>query len=461
MRRRLALGALLAAMGLAAAAVAGTLLALNGPAGGPDAHLAQAAATALGGLLVVLLAWRWLDARVALPVERMAAELRARSHAGVGRPLDADVASALGDLGPAAASLTRALAEERADRDERLRAATEALEAERANLVEILSEIPVAILVVDERDRLRLYDRQSVHVLGGVATLALGRSIFDYLEQAPLREALERLDSGPERHFLDADLPRADGSGPVRARIRRLGGRGGFALTIEVNDAVTAERPLVFDFSALPSGDGAVADTPLSDLTCVIFDTETTGLDPAGDALVQIAAVRGMKGRRIPGESFETLVDPGRPIPPLASRVHGITDEVVKGAPGPIPAIAAFHNFARGSVLVAHNAPFDLAFLRRQGEGIRFDHPVLDTVLLSAAVFGEGVPHTLDAIAQRLEVDLPAAVRHTAPGDAQATADVLFRLIEILEARGVRTFGDAVAAMRRHERLLRDPNRPE
>lgn len=458
MRRSLALGALLAAIGLAAAAAGGAMLALNGP-GGEGAHLVQAAATMFGGLLVVLMAWRWLDARVALAVDRMAAELRARSHAGVGRPLDPDAARALGDLGPAVAALTRELIHERSDRAERLRAATEALEAERANLAEILSEIPVAILVVDERDRLRLYDRQSVHALGGTATLALGRSILDYLEEAPLRAALDRLDARPQAHFLDADLPRADGSGPVRARVRRLGGRRGFALTIEISDAVTAERPLVFDFSALPTGEGALADTRLSDLTFVVFDTETTGLDPAADALVQIAAVRAMKGRCIPGETFETLVDPGRPIPRLAARVHGITDEAVRGAPGPIPAIAAFHAFARGAVLVAHNAPFDLAFLRRQGEGIRFDHPVLDTVLLSAAVFGGGVSHTLDAIAERLDVELPAALRHTAPGDARATAEVLFRLIGILEARGVATFGDAVAAMRRHERLLRDPNR--
>ncbi len=459
MRRRLALGAAAAALGLVAAAAAGAALVLNGPGGGGGAVVAQAGATAFGGVLVVAAAWRWLDARVALPAERLAAELRARCHGGVTGPLEAEAWGAMGDLGPATSALALQLARERADREARLRAATEALEAERRDLVETLSEIPVAILVVDGDDRLRLYDRQSSHALSAVATLALGRSIFDYLEREAVGDALAALDAGPAGGFVDRDLPKADGSGCLRARVRRLSGGRGFVLAIEAGDAIPAERPLVFDFSALPEDGGAVMERPLADLTYVVVDTETTGLDPARDALVQIAAVRGMKGRRIAGETFETLVDPGRPIPGAASRIHGITDERVAGAPGPIPAIAALHHFARGAVLVAHNAPFDLAFLRRQGAGIRFDHPVLDTVLLSAAVWGQGVPHTLDAIAERLEVDLPAGLRHTAPGDAQATADVLFRLLGILEGRGVATFGDAVGAMRRHERLFRDPNR--
>ena len=120
----------------------------------------------------------------------------------------------------------------------------------------------------------------------------------------------------------------------------------------------------------------------------------------------------------------------------------------------------AFHRFAEGAVLVAHNAPFDLAFLRRHGDaaGAAFDHPVLDTVLLSAAVFGEAVPHTLDAIAERLGVALDPAARHTATGDAVATAEVLLHLLPVLEAAGVRTLGDAIAAMRRHQRLLPDLN---
>ena len=459
MRRRLALGAALVFLGFVAALGAGVFVAGRQAPAETGALFAAAGVASFGALLVVGLAWRWLDTVLAAGVDRLAAEMRARAHAAVAGPIDSGPVAGLGDLGPAASALAVALAEERAERDARLREATTALEAERRNLVEILSEIPVAILVADAEHRLLLYDRQSVHALAGVATLVLGRSLFDYLAEAPIREVLACLDAAPERHFADADLPTADGTATLRARVRRTGPDRGYTLAIEVEDAILAERPLVFDFAALPSPGGDVAATPLAELRYAIFDTETTGLDPERDRLVQIGAVRGAHGRRIHGETFETLVDPGGPIPASASRVHGITDERVAGAPGAVAALAAFHHFAREAVLVAHNAPFDLAFLRRQGGGIRFDHPVLDTVLLSAAVFGEEVPHTLDAIAGRLEVPISAAERHTAMGDAVATADVLFRLLQILEGRGVRTFGEAVAAMRRHERLLADPNR--
>ena len=156
------------------------------------------------------------------------------------------------------------------------------------------------------------------------------------------------------------------------------------------------------------------------------------------------------------GEAFDTLVDPRRPIPATASRVHGITTEMVAGAPSPARAVADFHRFARGETLVAHNAPFDLAFLSRHARrgGFDFDVPVLDTVLLSAALFGESAPHGLDAIAERLGVEIGAAARHTAIGDAAATAAVLLRMIPMLQAAGIITLEDAIAAMRRHQRLM-------
>src|SRR5690606_2091540 len=125
------------------------------------------------------------------------------------------------------------------------------------------------------------------------------------------------------------------------------------------------------------------------------------GLLPAeGDEIVQIAALRIVNGRRVAGEVFETLVDPGRAIPALSTRVHGITQQMVAGAPVIARAGRALHDFARGAVLIAHNAPFDMAFLRRHEAaiGARFDHPVLDTVLLSAVLFGRQEDHSLDAL---------------------------------------------------------------
>ncbi|MBE3637128.1 exonuclease domain-containing protein [Mangrovicoccus algicola] len=219
-------------------------------------------------------------------------------------------------------------------------------------------------------------------------------------------------------------------------------------------------RDAVYDFDLLAQGDHADIDaTPLSRLTCVIFDTETTGLAPhGGDEIVQIAALRVVNGRLVPGEEIDQLVDPGRPIPPGATRIHGITDAMVAGAPGIAEAGAQLHRFARRAVLVAHNAPFDMAFLHRHAAeiGAEFDNPVLDTVLISAVLFGPGEAHTLDALAARLGVALPGAVRHTAAGDARATAGVFLRMIPMLEARGLVTFGDLLDAMARNTRLARE-----
>ena len=83
---------------------------------------------------------------------------------------------------------------------------------------------------------------------------------------------------------------------------------------------------------------------------------------------------------------------------------------------------------------------------------------MLDTVLLSAVVFGQNETHSLDALAHRLGMTIPEEVRHTAIGDTRATADALLKLLPMLKARKVTTFGEALAEVRRHGRLLKDLN---
>lgn len=221
-------------------------------------------------------------------------------------------------------------------------------------------------------------------------------------------------------------------------------------------------RRVTYDFELLfKARDRALAETSLADLTCVVFDTETTGLLPdEGDEIVQIAGVRIVNGRRVAGEVFDTLVAPGRPIPPKSTAVHGITDAMVAGAPTVPEALARFHRFAEGAVLIAHNAPFDMAFLRRREAeiGVRFDHPVLDTVLLSAVVYGQTESHSLDALSERLGILIPEDARHTALGDAIATAEAFLKLVPMLAGRGIVTFGDVLGEVRKHGRLLRDLN---
>ena len=208
-----------------------------------------------------------------------------------------------------------------------------------------------------------------------------------------------------------------------------------------------------YDFNLLKPGElGAIAERSLRELTYVVFDTETTGLEPSkGDKIIQIAGVRIFNGRLLTGEAFDHLVDPVRTIPPLATRITGITPEMVKGKPRIEDILPRFHNFVGDAVLVAHNAAFDMKLLHLNQDlcGIRFDNPVLDTVLLSAIVHDHADEHTLDAVAERFSIEIPPENRHTAFGDALATAKVLLKLIDLLEAHGIRRLGEAIEASSR------------
>lgn len=221
-------------------------------------------------------------------------------------------------------------------------------------------------------------------------------------------------------------------------------------------------RKVVYDFELLsPARTDKLADTRLDKLTYVVFDSETTGLNPRqGDEIVQLAAVRIVNGRRVEGEVFDTLVNPGRAIPPVSTEVHGITDAMVADAPPVAEVVRRFHKFAEGAVLIAHNAPFDMEFLRRvEGQlGLTFDMPVLDTVLLSAVVYGQHEVHSLDALSHRLGITIPEEDRHTALGDTLATADAFLKLMPMLAGRGLVTFGAVLTEVRKHGRLLKDLN---
>jgi DNA polymerase III subunit epsilon len=653
--------------------------------GSPEALSAFVTAAAVASFAVLgLTAWIWLlfDENVAKAIEGLSSRLRARAHADAGSTLDTERARYLGDLAPAAVAVSDTLAETRNALAQAVQRETTRLATEKARLEALLADVPEGVLLCSPEHKIVFYNGQVAELFGGGQGPGLDRPVFDYLREAPIRHAYERLlaaeesdaasdllcattqgaqvlsgrmrllrlpeeDQGYPGYVLTlrdvtADLaihavrerlleeifdrvrrPAAnlqtvigvrevgEGqaldaalAGEVRAltgaitelgrryddgraewwpmsetrardladgiagRLAVLGiptdvsadrlmlrcdafeivalvsrlaerlvacGRSegltlrlaadppGAAITmswigpslpvahleawldepLEVGHAdVTgravlhthgtecwpeacvdgraalflpfrAARPAVspphpapraatYDFDLLSKArTAAVSDRKLADLVYVVFDTETTGLLPSqGDEIVQIAAVRCVNGRRVQTEKFESLVNPGRRIPNASIAVHRVTNEMVADAPGIDEIGRRFYRFAEGAVLVAHNAPFDLEFLRRHENGIghRFDHPVLDTVLLSAIVFGAHETHTLDALTERLGIVIPEDARHTAMGDTVATADAFLKLLPMLNARGIETFGDAVAAARKHGRLLKDVN---
>jgi len=243
--------------------------------------------------------------------------------------------------------------------------------------------------------------------------------------------------AGPGRHALRLNLPLAEprAAGPTRVVMYDF-------------DLLNAEIPEDLAVAALKS------------LSFVIFDTETTGLNPQVDEVCQIAAVRVVNGRIIEGEDFDMLVNPGRRIPAASTAVHHITDEMVADAPPVTEALRRFHAFAEGAVLVAHNAPFDMSFLRRREAeiGKRFDQPILDTVLCSAILYGQSAEHTLDALCDRLHIRIPEAARHTAIGDAIGTAEAFRKMIPMLEAADLPNLGALIKAFDRHSRLIEHLN---
>lgn len=246
-----------------------------------------------------------------------------------------------------------------------------------------------------------------------------------------------------------------------------MGDRAALCLPIrQARRAVLRPKPVarkvVYDFELLsPARTDQLAEARLDRLTYVVFDSETTGLNPRqGDEIVQLAAVRIVNGRKVEGEVFDTLVNPGCKIPAVSTAVHGITDAMVADAPPVADVVRRFHKFAEGAVLIAHNAPFDMEFLRRVESriGLTFDMPVLDTVLLSAVIYGQHEVHSLDALTHRLGITIPEEARHTALGDTLATAEAFLKLVPMLSGRGLASFGAVLAEVRKHGRLLKDLN---
>lgn len=207
-------------------------------------------------------------------------------------------------------------------------------------------------------------------------------------------------------------------------------------------------RPEYYDFDLFNFADKSIdLDRKLSELTYTVFDTETTGLEPSnGDEIIQIGAARIVNNRLLRQEIFDQIVDPEIPLKPESIPIHGITEDMVRGKPNIDVVLPAFHEFCEDTVLIAHNAAFDMRFLQLKEErtGLRFSQPVLDTLLLSAVVHPNQESHKLDVILERLGIHIDT--RHNALEDALATGEVFLKLLPLLEEQGIVTVRQALEA---------------
>lgn len=172
------------------------------------------------------------------------------------------------------------------------------------------------------------------------------------------------------------------------------------------------------------------------DTTFVIFDIETTGLSQHADAITEIGAVKVKNGEIL--DRFSTLINPQRNIPEKIVQLTKITNEMVADAPTIDMELTKFLDFIGDSILVAHNADFDMGFIRSASKkhyNKLVDNTVVDTLELAFTLLPELKNHKLDTICSALEVSLEGY--HRAVNDAEATSQVFFKFIEMMKEKGV------------------------
>jgi DNA polymerase III subunit epsilon len=206
----------------------------------------------------------------------------------------------------------------------------------------------------------------------------------------------------------------------------------------EVKNAEAATAP------AADLQGGAVAHVPFTDLEYAVVDIETTGWTPEDSGITEIGAVRVRRGEIV--AEFTSLVNPGAPVPEAITELTGISDQLLAPAPPVAAVLPGLLTFADGCVLTAHNAQFDVGFLRAACavSGLSWPgYPVIDTLRLARQVMVS--PDEVPDCKLRTLADFfgtPAQPSHRALADARATAWVLRQLLRRLDSRGITTIGE-------------------
>ena len=419
-------------------------------------------------LSVIWVAHTFLQLRLFQPMLLLQDQFKLLTHGDADHQFDLPAQHYLGDLPDIAQDLGHALVRERHQTALAIDAATASLDQRRARLEAILHDLTEGVIVCSPEHQIVLFNQAAGVLLKHAGTLSLHRKISSFFTGGLIERKFDDLkalyQSSSERRIIEFDTMQR-GADTIRLRMNLIVEPdrlcSGYVITLSSHaktidllsryqQSVLTDRPEFYDFS-LFDRDMTVADSnrSLADLMFVVFDTETTGLRPSkGDEIVQISGVRIINGAVLEREVFDCLVNPGFAIPQSSIRFHGITDDMVVDSPSAAEALRRFHSFADNAVLVAHNAAFDMKFLKMKEveSGVVFDHAVLDTLLLSFVLQPNHSAHTLDAIATRFGVQIPLGARHTALGDARSTAQVFARMLEALPHHGITTLKEAIDA---------------
>ncbi len=176
------------------------------------------------------------------------------------------------------------------------------------------------------------------------------------------------------------------------------------------------------------------------DCACVVFDLETTGLSAVNHQIIEIGAVKVENGKIT--DRFSTFVNPQEPIPFKIEELTGISDEMVMKAPAIEEILPEFLRFCEGCVLIAHNASFDAGFIEEKSRklGISTDFTVGDTIAMARILLPKLSKFKLDHVAKVLNV--PLGSHHRAVDDAECTAGIFLRFLEMFRERGLQTLDE-------------------
>lgn len=310
--------------------------------------------------------------------------------------------------------------------------------------------LPVKCFLDAKDPKFDLKDGQWVKVRGNVQTDKFSQELTMMAEDIVLGEKPKRSDDweGEKRAelHLHTIYSGMDGMIDAEAAVKRAVAWGHKAVAITDHGVVQGfpfaahvkapeDFKLIFGCELYLVDDGTVIisrapqGVPLAEAEFVVLDIETTGFSPIGDDIIELGAVRYKNGEI--GESFQSFVKPGKPIPERVQEITHITPDMVADAPAPADALRRFFAFVGDAIIVAHNASFDYSFLRYHRQRFLsepFDNPVLDTLTLGRAMLPSMKSHSLAALTKELEVVL--VDHHRADADARTAAMVLDKLLQ-------------------------------